>query len=158
MVGKGVNLYRIDFDVLKNVGISDREEFGIIKAMCEYASNGAIPERFSSDNALVAFHFMKTHHEQKISKIMNKSNETTERSHFVFHPEFYEAIKTLSNNKQQLQLYDAIIDYGLDLIEPNLSGAALESFQKIKPLLDKDIEKWKKQNERKARKYGKTNK
>ena len=89
---------------------------------------------------------------------MNKSNETTERSHFVFHPEFYEAIKSLPDNKQQLQLYEAIAYYALDFIEPNLTGAALETFQKIKPLLDKDIEKWKKQNERKTRKYGKTNK
>lgn len=158
MAGKGVHLYKSDYEVLKTIGISDREEFGIIKALCEYAQNGAIPEKFSSDNAQVAFHFMKTHHDQKTSKIMSKSNETTKRNSFVFHPDFYEVIKALPNNTQQLQLYEAIADYALNFIVPNLTGAVQESFQRIKPMLDQDIEKWKKQNERKTRKYGKTNK
>ena len=89
---------------------------------------------------------------------MSKSNETTKRNSFVFHPDFYEVIKALPNNTQQLQLYEAIADYALDFIVPNLTGAVQESFQRIKPMLDQDIEKWKKQNERKTRKYGKTNK
>lgn len=59
---------------------------------------------------------------------------------FVFHPEFLKAIESLDSEVQQLALYEAIINYGLDFTEPHITGKANEEWQKIKPIMDKDFE------------------
>ena len=58
------------------------------------------------------------------------------RSGFTFFRSYYEAAQNL-NDKQRLQLYDAIIQYAIDGIEANLGGVAESMFILIKPTLDK---------------------
>ena len=54
---------------------------------------------------------------------------------FVFYRSFYDASKHL-NNKDRLNLYDAIVTYAFDGKENTVSGNASIAFILIKPQLD----------------------
>lgn len=58
------------------------------------------------------------------------------RDGFVFFRSYYEGAKEL-NDEQRLAFYDAIIDYALNDIEPNVSGVPKSCFSFVKPILDK---------------------
>lgn len=79
---------------------------------------------------------------------MNKTktmNNKHIRNSFKFYVEFLKAIRTLKDGKQQLAVFEAICDYALDFIEPHFTGETDKVWQQIKPILDRDIKKWKRQ-------------
>ncbi|OPZ65922.1 MAG: hypothetical protein BWY85_00281 [Firmicutes bacterium ADurb.Bin506] len=63
---------------------------------------------------------------------------TEEKSAFTFFRSYYEAARELPD-RQRLALYDAVIKYGLDGEELNLTGIPKSLFILIKPVLDKSI-------------------
>ena len=64
------------------------------------------------------------------------------KNSFIFYRSFSECLKSLPD-KERLILYDSIIDYALDEIEPNLDGCLKGMFALIKPQLDANIRRWK---------------
>ena len=64
------------------------------------------------------------------------------RDKFIFYGSFYETAKKL-NDEDRLALYDAIVQYSLTGIEPELEGIADIVFTAIKPTLDTQIENYK---------------
>ena len=63
------------------------------------------------------------------------------RDSMVFYRSFYEAIKELSK-EQQGEIYNAIFSYGLDFIEPSLSGVSKTVWTLIKPQIDANIRRY----------------
>lgn len=63
------------------------------------------------------------------------TNQTKIRESFIFYRSFYEAIKSLENEKK-VEIYDAIFSYSFDQKEPNLSGVSASIFTLIRPQLD----------------------
>lgn len=61
---------------------------------------------------------------------------------FVFYRSFKESIGDLSD-KDKLTMYEAISDYGLNQIEPELQGFPKALFSLIKPQLDANFTRWK---------------
>ena len=57
------------------------------------------------------------------------------RDGFIFYRSFAEAARTLEE-KDKLRLYDAIIEYALDDVTPNIGGAVSGMFSLIKPQID----------------------
>lgn len=53
----------------------------------------------------------------------------------IFYKSFYEAVKELTP-KQQAEIYNAVFSYGLEGIEPKLSGISATVFKLIKPQID----------------------
>tara|TARA_B100000963_G_scaffold271900_1_gene240101 strand:- start:2339 stop:3055 length:717 start_codon:yes stop_codon:yes gene_type:complete len=75
-----------------------------------------------------------------------------ERDSMVIYKSFYEAIKDL-DTETKVQIYDAIYQYGLFLIEPKrLKGVAKIVWTLIKPQLDANIKKY--QDGKKGAKHG----
>ena len=64
------------------------------------------------------------------------------RDKFIFYGSFYETAKKL-NDEDRLALYDAIVQYSLTGVEPELEGIADIVFTAIKPTLDSQIENYK---------------
>ena len=64
------------------------------------------------------------------------------RDKFIFYGSFYETAKKLSD-EDRLALYDAIVQYSLTGVEPELEGIADIVFTAIKPTLDTQIENYK---------------
>ena len=58
------------------------------------------------------------------------------RDSFIFYRSFAEAIKKLKNDDERLAIYEAIIDYALDGIEPNIDDIPAMAFTLIKPQID----------------------
>lgn len=63
------------------------------------------------------------------------------RGYFTFYRPFKENLNGLSD-KDKLTMYEAIIDYALDLKEPNLEGFPKLAFDLIRPMLDVNIKRW----------------
>lgn len=63
------------------------------------------------------------------------------RDHFSFNRAFGDAISALPD-ADRLAMYEAITDYGLDQVEPNLHGAMKVVFNLIRPGLDVNIQRW----------------
>lgn len=63
------------------------------------------------------------------------------REYFTFYRPFKENLNGLSD-KDKLTMYEAIIDYALDLKEPNLEGFSKLAFDLIRPMLDINIKRW----------------
>lgn len=63
------------------------------------------------------------------------------RDSFIFYRSFFEAIETL-NEKDQLIIYKAICGYGIDGIEPELTGLNNSIFTLIKPQLNSNNKKF----------------
>ena len=57
------------------------------------------------------------------------------RDTFIFYRSFYEALKELPD-ASRLVLYDAIADYSLNLIEPDLQGIERAVYTLIRPILE----------------------
>ena len=72
---------------------------------------------------------------------MEKNQEHEIRMSFSFYRSFRDALQDFPD-EIRLKLYDAISNYALDLIEPNLTGIANGAWKLIKPLLDANIKKW----------------
>lgn len=72
---------------------------------------------------------------------MKKNQEHEIRMSFSFYRSFRDALQDFPD-EIRLKLYDAISDYALDFIEPNLTGIANGAWKLIKPLLDANIKKW----------------
>ena len=66
-----------------------------------------------------------------------------EKESFVFYRSFYEALQELSS-KQRLHLYEAIIEYGINEIEPKLTGIEKSIFTLIKPQIDSSRKRYEK--------------
>lgn len=64
-----------------------------------------------------------------------------ERQSFVFYRSFYEALKTLPP-EDKAKIYEVIIAYGLDGIDPNLEGYLASLFTLIKPQIDANNKKF----------------
>ena len=62
------------------------------------------------------------------------------QNRFIFYAEFDEALKELPD-KQRLKIYDAICDYALREIEPNLLGVEKVVFSLIKPKLSANLQR-----------------
>ena len=61
---------------------------------------------------------------------------------FIFRRIYYEKIKNLSR-KSAIAVYDAIVCYAIDGIEPkDLNGEEMKIWNKIKIQIDKDNKKW----------------
>lgn len=60
---------------------------------------------------------------------------------FVFYRSFKESIGDLSD-KDKLTMYEAISDYGLNQVEPELQGFPKALFSLIKPQLDANFTRW----------------
>lgn len=73
---------------------------------------------------------------------MKKSNELKIRDSFQFYRKFKELIDPLPCD-ERVDVYDAILDYALDFTEPSFTGDTDKVWQQIKPILDRDIKKWK---------------
>ena len=63
------------------------------------------------------------------------------REYFTFYRPFKEHLSGLSD-KDKLIMYEAIIDYALDLKEPSLEGFPKLAFDLIRPMLDINIKRW----------------
>ena len=63
------------------------------------------------------------------------------RDSMIFYRSFFEAIKELELDKQAI-IYTAIFDYGLNKIEPQLSGVTKTVWTLIKPQLDANYKKF----------------
>lgn len=64
------------------------------------------------------------------------------RDTFIFYRSFKEAIAELED-KDKLAIYEAITDYALDFLPPAFTTGYLKSiFNVIKPILDKNAERW----------------
>ena len=59
----------------------------------------------------------------------------------IIYRSFYEAIKELGE-KEQATLWNAVFSYGLDFIEPELTGICKTVFTLIKPQLDANIKRY----------------
>ena len=57
------------------------------------------------------------------------------RDSFIFYRSFYESFDGLSK-KDKLLLFDAVCNYALNGIEPELNGVPLSMFKLLKPQLD----------------------
>lgn len=77
---------------------------------------------------------------------------TEQRDSFVFYRSFKECIAELSD-LEKLIMYEAISDYALDRMEPNLTGFPKMLFRLIKPQLDANFMRWK--NGHKGKEFGK---
>lgn len=75
------------------------------------------------------------------------------RDSMVFYRSFYEAIKEL-NKEQQGEIYNAIFSYGLDFIEPSLSGVSKTIWTLIKPQIDANIRRYTNGNKPKTKQNG----
>lgn len=64
-----------------------------------------------------------------------------EREGFIFYRSFYEAIKDLPN-ENQLKIYQSVVAFGIDGIEPELSGIDFTVFTLIKPQLKANNKKF----------------
>jgi hypothetical protein len=60
---------------------------------------------------------------------------------FVVYKSFYEAIKNLEKQDDQLELYNAMFEYCLYGNEPNLTGVCSIMWTLIKPQLDSNIKR-----------------
>lgn len=60
------------------------------------------------------------------------------RDRFTFYDTFYDHISKVKSKIIQLRLYEAVCDYALDGIEPNLTGEAKRVFSEILPELEKE--------------------
>ena len=58
------------------------------------------------------------------------------RTGFVFLPSYYDAIRPLPD-EMRLRLYDAIIDYGVECVTPELQGNEASLFTLVKGNLDR---------------------
>ena len=65
---------------------------------------------------------------------MNKQ-ETPLRDSYIFYRSFYEAIKELPE-KNQLEIYNAIAEYSLNFVMPELTGISKTIFILIKPQIE----------------------
>ena len=63
------------------------------------------------------------------------------RDGFVFYRSFFESFEDLSK-KDKLILFDAICNYALNDIEPELTGVPLSMFKLLKPQLDANIRRF----------------
>lgn len=70
-----------------------------------------------------------------------------ERTSFIFYSSFYEAAKHLPA-KQRHAVYDAVIEFAITGIEPNLSGVPASIFELIRPQIEANNKKY--QNGRKG--------
>lgn len=53
------------------------------------------------------------------------------KSGFVFQPSYYEAINAIQDKEQKLEMYEAIINYGINGIEPTFTNPLLEALFKM---------------------------
>lgn len=60
------------------------------------------------------------------------------RKQFTFYEEVYAPIEKVKNKRVQLSLFEAVCEYALYGIEPNLSGEAKRVFAEILPDLEKE--------------------
>jgi hypothetical protein len=65
----------------------------------------------------------------------NQNKNKKPKNSFIFYRSFFEAIFEVKN-EEKLQIYEAISNYALNKIEPNLKGTAKAIFILIKPQLD----------------------
>lgn len=63
------------------------------------------------------------------------------RDSFIFYRSFFESFEGLSK-KDKLILFDAICNYALNDIEPQLAGVPLSMFKLLKPQLDANIRRY----------------
>lgn len=63
------------------------------------------------------------------------------RDSFIFYRSFFESFVGLSK-KDKLILFDAICNYALNDIEPELTGVPLSMFKLLKPQLDANIRRF----------------
>lgn len=63
------------------------------------------------------------------------------RDSFIFYRSFYESLKTLKTRERQ-KLFEAICEYALNDVEPELLGAAEGMFKLLKPQLDANTRKY----------------
>jgi hypothetical protein len=78
--------------------------------------------------------------------------ENDNRESFVFYRSFKDSMNDLSDS-DKLIIYEAITDYGLNHVEPQLKGFPKALFSLIKPQLDANFKRWKAGY--KGAKYGK---
>ncbi len=64
------------------------------------------------------------------------------RDTFIFYRSFKDSMSELSE-KDKLIMYEAISDYSLDMVEPELTGFPKALFSLIRPILDANIQRWK---------------
>lgn len=75
-----------------------------------------------------------------------------ERKSFIFYKDWRDAIKDLQDSVR-LEVYDAIVEYGLTGIQPKLKPIANVAFNFIRPQLDRNLERY--QNGCKGAEHGK---
>lgn len=63
------------------------------------------------------------------------------RDSFIFYRSFFESFDGLSK-KDKLLLFDAICNYALNDIDPQLTGVPLSMFKLLKPQLDANIRRY----------------
>lgn len=63
------------------------------------------------------------------------------RDSFIFYRSFYESFEGLSK-KDKLILFDAVCNYALNDVEPELTGVPLSMFKLLKPQLDANIRRY----------------
>ena len=61
--------------------------------------------------------------------------EGLRRGQFTFYASFFEAVDRLPKSRQR-ETYRAIIDYALNVTQPELSGGPLVVFTAVQPILD----------------------
>ena len=75
------------------------------------------------------------------------------RDSVIFYRSFYESIQTL-NLEIQAQVYNAIFEYSLNHVEPDLTGVPLGFFTLIKPQLDANHQRFINGNKQKNKRGG----
>ena len=65
-----------------------------------------------------------------------------ERSSFTFYRSFFKAIESLPKSKQ-LEVYRAVVRFGLDGEDSELAGVSAAIFEIIRPILEKNLKNFK---------------
>ena len=65
-----------------------------------------------------------------------------ERTGFVFYRSFADAINSIGDSTIELNLYKAVVEYGLNGVRPNLSGVESAIFTLIAPQIDANLRRY----------------
>jgi len=69
------------------------------------------------------------------------NNKIVEKNSMIFYRSFFDAIKNLPD-ENRLEIFDAILNYGFDFVEPQLSGISEAIFILIKPKLQANLKRY----------------
>jgi hypothetical protein len=90
-------------------------------------------------------------HLKTLAMSIKKQSDHDKRDSLIFYRSFYESIKQIPDEKEQLKVYNSIFEYSLNFNEIELSGIASSIFTIIKPLLSANNKRYQNGSKPKAK-------